>query len=280
MAIHIITDSAADMTGTESELLTVIPLTVLFGNDEYKDGETLSRTEFYEKLVQCEALPITSQITPYVYEQAILPHVENGEKVIVITLSGKLSGTWQNASVLAEDYPNQVYVVDSENASIGQRILVECAIRLVNEGKTVDEVVTQLNEIKKRIHFVAVLDTLEYLQKGGRISKVAAVAGNLLSIKPVIAIESGEVSVLGKARGFKQGKNMMSKQIEEYGEIDTALPCHFAYTGLDDAQIQMYRSENAYRWQKEEECIPISIVGCAIGTHIGPGAIGVAWVEK
>ncbi|MDO5155241.1 MAG: DegV family protein [Eubacteriales bacterium] len=280
MAIHVITDSASDILENEYENLQILPMTVTFGEYEYQDGLTLGKKEFYEKLIESDTLPITSQITPFGFEEAILPYVEAGEQVLLITLSGKLSGTWQNAAVIAEDYPNQVYVVDSENASIGQRILIECALRMIKEEKTIDEIVTELNVIKKKIHFVALLDTLEYLKKGGRISKAAAIAGGLLSIKPVIAIENGEVNVLGKARGSKQGNNLITEQIKKYGEIDFSMPYYLAYTGLSDEMIKKYQKDNAHLWENEADELPISIVGCAIGTHIGPGAIGVAWIEK
>ena len=168
-------------------------------------------------------------------------------------------------------------MVDSENASIGQHALVEYALRLKDAGLGFEEIVERLEADKKRIRLIALLDTLEYLKKGGRISKAAAMAGSLLSIKPVIAIQCGEVAILGKARGSKQGNNLLAEQIRQTGGIDFEKPFVLGYTGLSDAILQKYIKDHESFWKSSVDGLETSSVGGTIGTHIGPGAIGVAF---
>lgn len=280
MGIHIITDSASDIKASERENLTVIPLTITFGETEYQDGVTLTHKQFYEKLIESDTLPVTSQIPPFLFEEAMKKAVAQGEDVIAITLSGKLSGTWQSAMIAAENFPDSVYVIDSENVSIGEHILVEYALRLIDLGLSASEIVEKLNLLKKRIRLVALLDTLEYLKKGGRISGAAALAGSILSIKPVIAIQNGEVVVLGKARGSKQANNLIVEQIHAAGGIDFSMPYFLGYTGLSMDLIQKYIEDNAALWENETDYLPVDSVGGTIGTYAGPGAIGVAFVAQ
>ena len=275
--IRIITDSASDIVDNEREDLTVLPINIRFGEDEFQDGVNLTHRMFYEKLVESDELPVTSQVPPTVFEEEYKAVEAQNDQAIVITISSKLSGTYQSAVIAAQDCGDTIKVVDSENASIGQRALVEYALRLKDEGFGYDEIITRLEADKKRIRLIALLDTLEYLKKGGRISKTAAMAGNLLSIKPVIAIQGGEVAVLGKARGSKQGNNLLAEQIQHTGGIDFGKPFVLGYTGLSDAVLQKYIDDNRALWQDSVDALDTASVGGAIGTHIGPGAIGVAF---
>lgn len=275
--IRIITDSASDIVDNEREDLTVLPINIRFREDEFQDGVNLTHRMFYEKLVESDELPVTSQVPPTVFEEEYKAVEAQNDQAIVITISSKLSGTYQSAVMAAQDCGDTIKVVDSENASIGQRALVEYALRLKDEGFGYDEIITRLEADKKRIRLIALLDTLEYLKKGGRISKTAAMAGNLLSIKPVIAIQGGEVAVLGKARGSKQGNNLLAEQIQHTGGIDFGKPFVLGYTGLSDAVLQKYIDDNRALWQDSVDALDTASVGGAIGTHIGPGAIGVAF---
>ena len=275
--IRIITDSASDIVDNRREDLKVLPVSITFGSEEFQDGITLTHEEFYEKLIECDALPVTSQVAPFAFEEAFREAVEAGGQVIAITLSSKLSGTYQSACIGAEGFGGKVRVVDSENASIGQHALVEYALRLKDAGLGFEEIVERLEADKKRIRLIALLDTLEYLKKGGRISKAAAMAGSLLSIKPVIAIQCGEVAILGKARGSKQGNNLLAEQIRQTGGIDFEKPFVLGYTGLSDAMLQKYIKDHESFWKSSVDGLETSSVGGTIGTHIGPGAIGVAF---
>lgn len=277
MGIRIITDSASDMIEESIENFEFIPLTVTFGEEEYRDGINLSHKEFYEKLVESDELPHTSQATPFVFEEAYKRAVEHGDEVVIITISAKLSGTWQSAMVAADAFEGKVFVVDSENVTVGEHALVDYAIRLRAQNKGAAEIAVELETAKKRIRLVALLDTLEYLKKGGRISKAAAFAGGLLSLKPVVAVEDGEVVVLGKARGSRQGNNLLSEEIKKAGGIDFSMPHFLGYTGLSDALLQKYVHDSEAIWKENLSELRITTVGGAIGTHAGPGAIAVAF---
>lgn len=278
----IITDSAADFFLYEAKDLNIgiLPLKITFGDDEYLDGVTISHDEFFEKLLETGDLPHTSQITPYEYSSVFAEATANGEEVVCITLSSKLSGCYSSAVVASDDFEEKVFVVDSENACIGQRILVEMAVLLRDKGLTASEAVAILNEEKKKICLVALLDTLEYLKKGGRISSAVAIAGTLLSIKPVITIKDGEVALLGKARGSKKGNNLLTEFIDKAGGIDFNKPYHLAYSGLTDIMLKKYVEDSHILYEAETDNLPASSIGAAIGTHIGPGAIAAAFFKK
>lgn len=279
MSIRIITDSASDMTEHKHPNLTVLPMTISFDAETYLDGVDLSHHGFYEKLIECDTLPKTSQIAPYLFASALADAAQVGETPIVITLSSKLSGTYQSAVMAAVDFPD-AFVIDSETVCVGQRILVEYALRLVDEGCPAAEIVEKLNREKKHIRLIALLDTLEYLRRGGRISSTAGFVSNLLSIKPVIAIEDGEVVILGKARGSKNGNNLLSQLISQSEGVDFSKPYALGYTGLDDSLLQKYIRDSAPIWCEHTSDLPYGSVGGTIGTHAGPGAIAVAFFGK
>lgn len=277
MNIQIITDSSSDITDITRKDLTVLPMKITFDEDEYLDGVNLSHQEFYEKLVECDALPTTSQIPPYEFEEAIRKATGDGGAAIIITLSGKLSGTYQSACIAAQEFDGRAFVVDSENATVGERALVEYALQLKDAGMEARAIAEKLEEDKKKIRLIALLDTLEYLKKGGRISKTAALAGNVLSIKPVVGVVDGEVVMLGKARGSKQGNNLLAQHIQTSGGIDFQKPYFLGYTGLSDSLMQKYITDSEALWKEHVESLPVSTVGGTIGTHVGPGAIAVAF---
>ena len=280
MSVRIVTDSASDITGLTRKNLTIAPMAVTFGEETYLDGVTLSHTQFYEKLIESDTLPITSQVTPAQFEDAFRSAAEAGEAVVCVTVSSKLSGTYQSACIAAQDYEGRVFVVDSLNAAIGEQILVLRALDLAETGMEADEIARQLEQEKKQIRIIALLDTLEYLHKGGRLSRSEAVLGGLLSIKPVVAIEDGVVKVLGKARGSKNGNNLLIQQIRGTSGIDFSRPLTLGYTGLDDKLLQKYIADSAALWENHTHQLPISTIGGTIGTHVGPGAIAVAFFEK
>jgi len=282
MAIKFIVDSASDILPNEAKELGIIhlPLTVRFGEQEYADAVELSHRDFYEKLIESDALPATAQIPPAIFEENYKKVVSSGDTAIVITLSSKLSGTYQSAVIAAKDYEGKVFVVDSENVCIGERILVLRALALRDQGHSAEEIVELLNEEKRHIRLIALLDTLEYLKKGGRISAATAFAGSILSIKPVIAVENGEVSLVGKARGSKQGNNLLREMVTKCGGINFEKPYCLAYSGLSDALLQKYIEDSSELWQDHTKNLPISTVGCAIGTHVGPGAVALAFFEN
>ena len=276
MSVKIIVDSTADLCPETAARLSVVPLTVHFGDESYIDGVSISHRQFYEKLIESDVLPSTSQAVPMDFShefEKLLP----GESAVVITLSSKLSGTWQSAMIAAESYQGRVFVVDSQSAAIGAGILAELALRLVDEGLGAREIAQRLEAERENICVVAMLDTLEYLKRGGRISKTAAFAGGILSIKPVVSLDGGEIHVLGKARGSRQGNNLLISQIEKAGGVDFSKPLLLGYTGLSDVLLQKYMEDSKALWEGGTESLRYTMIGSVIGTHAGPGAVAVAF---
>lgn len=279
MKIRIITDSASDLLAPHRPEITVLPMTITFGEEQFRDGVDLTHRQFYEKLIEGEELPTTSQIAPAQFEEAFRAAVEAGESVVAVVLSSKLSGTYQSACIAAEEFPGKVFVVDSENATIGERILVERGLELMDQGMDAAAIAAKLDEEKTDIRLVALLDTLEYLKRGGRISASVALVGGLLAIKPVVAVQDGEVVVLGKARGSKNGNNLLVQEIQKTG-VDFSRPYKLGYAGLNDSLLQKYIADSASLWEGHTDTLPTGTVGGTIGTHVGPGAIAVAFFQK
>ena len=281
MSVRIITDSGSDIVNPQNPNLTVVPLSIAFGTTTYADGVDLTHEHFYEMLVEGDTLPTTGQVTPFAFGEAIKAAQADGSEVVVITLSSKLSGTYESAIAAASETTG-VYVVDSKNVTVAERILVDYALELVDEGRSAAEIAAVLEEERERVCLVALLDTLEYLRRGGRIPSTVGAIGELLSIKPVIAIEDGEVAILGKARGSKNGRNLLNQQIEKTGAIDFSKPLALGYTGLSSKLLRKYLADNRALWEGHiaEDELPIHSIGATIGTHAGPGAIAVAYFRE
>ena len=279
MKTRIIVDSTADLMPEIKERVHIVPLTLRFGEEEFIDGVTIDHKRFYEKLVECDVLPITSQATPHAFTKEYEKAAKAGECAVVITISSKLSGTYQSAMIAAEDYEN-IYVVDSGTGAMGGGILTELALKLLDEGMDAKSIAEKLEEEKKKIIIVALVDTLEYLQKGGRVSKTVAFAGSVLNIKPVLSVIDGEISLLGKARGSKMGNNLLVQEIDKAGGIDFKKPLLLGYSGLSDALLLKYIEDSRHIWEGNLDEVRYTTVGSVIGTHVGPGAVVVAFYKK
>ena len=279
MKTRIIVDLTADLYPELKKPGDVVPLTVHFGEEEYLDGVTIDHKTFYEKLIESDVLPTTSQTTPDSFIKEFQKIKENGDSAVVITISSKLSGTYQSAVIAAEDFDN-IYIVDSGSAAIGSGILAERALKLADDGMNAREIAELLNEEKEKIVIIALFDTLEYLKKGGRISKTAAFAGSVLNIKPVLSVIDGEITVLGKARGSKMGNNLLVEEIEKVGGVDFEKPVLLGFTGLSDALLLKYIEDSKYLWEQGLKDIRYTAIGSVIGTHAGPGAIAAAFFKK
>ena len=280
--IKIIVDSASDVEQDEADELgiSLIPMKVRFGDEEYSDGINLTHKEFFEKLIESAELPQTSQINEYSWEERFKELTADGSEVIAITISSRLSGTYSSAVKAAKKFGGKIYVIDSMEACIGERILLQYAIRLVKEGRSATEIFKELNEKKSKIQLLAVLDTLKYLRKGGRISSVAAIAGEMLSIKPVVSVVKGEVKLVGKAIGSKKSNNLLNQLVEKCGGIDFDMPFVWGFSGLSDDYLQKYLNDSERLWKGKAEFIPFYMIGSTIGTHVGPNAIAVAFFAK
>lgn len=278
MSVKIIVDSSADMAEEVQNSVETVPLTVRFSDREYVDGVDIDCKTFYEMLIESDELPTTSQPSPEAFKK-LFRTLKNGEQAVVITISSKLSGTYQSACIAAEDFPG-IFVVDSGTTTVGQGIIVELALSLSQKGLSAKEIADRLDREKEKITVVALVDTLEYLKKGGRISKTAAVAGTVLNIKPVICLNDGVIGVLGKARGSKQGNNLLVREIEKSGGIDFSRPVMLGYTGISDALLLKYIEDSKWLWQERLDRVRYSQIGSVVGTHAGPGAVAVAFFKN
>ena len=266
MSVRIITDSASDIS---QELaaewnITVLPLKVRFGEEEFLDGVTLSNREFYERLIETDEIPKTSQITPFDYRNEFEKAVNAGDEAVCFCLSSGVSGSFQSACVAAQEFEGKIFVVDTMRAV---------------------EIYSAIEEEKKDAHVLAIFNTLEYLKLGGRISSAAAFAGGLLNLKPVLTIEDGVVKILGKARGSRNGNNMLTEFAEKLGGIDFDRPYCFGYTGFSDETLKKYIHDSARLYEgkidmNDPGAFRIMKVGATIGTYAGPGAIAVAFFSK
>ncbi len=277
MGVKIVIDSTVDISPRNEKKFSVVPLTVRFGNEEYLDRVELSPRDFYEKLIESDVMPSTSQANISDFERVFEKELALGNDVVVVTLSSKLSGTYHSACVAAEEKDGRVYVVDSQSVSIGAGILAELALKLSEDGLPAESIYKRLLVERGNMKVVAMFDTLEYLRRGGRISPTAAFAGSLLSIKPVISVRDGEIVILGKARGSRQSNNFLIKEIDACGGINFNMPLLLGYTGFDDVLLQKYIEDSAHIWQGKTGELDISAVGSSVGTHAGPGAIAVSF---
>lgn len=280
MRVRIIVDSTSDTVAEVKNQMKVVPMTVHFGDEEYIDGKTITHREFYEKLVESDVFPRTSQATPSDFLK-VFEEVENaGESAVVITLSSTLSGTYQSAMIVARDYPERIYVVDSKSAAIGSGILAELALRYADEGMSVKEIAEKIEKERENVCVIAMLDTLEYLKRGGRISKTAAFVGGALSIKPVISLKDGEIVILGKARGSKQANNLLVSEIQNAGGVDFSKPVLLGYTGLSEVVLEKYINDSEMLWKDGTDELRSTAIGSIIGAHAGPGAIAAAFFKN
>lgn len=277
--IRIIVDSSADFQAKElqAKQIELVPITVTIGDRSYLDGIDLKRDTFYEILTESGEFPKTSQPSPQAFLDAFLDAKAKGDDVICITVSSALSGTCQSAMLARTmaDYDN-IYIVDSLAATHIIRIMADYACTLRTQGLHAPAIAAALQILRPRIKVAAVVDTLEYLQRGGRLSKTAAAIGELASLKPMITItEEGTVGVLGKSIGKNKAAINMLKHILGY-EIDTQFPVYTLFT---------YGTDNCARFEErlsEEGICPTNRlqIGPSIGAHVGPEAFGVIWVSK
>lgn len=281
MSLKLMIDSASDIDQKEADEKGIIlmPIEVKIKDEDYLDGVNLTAQEFYKKLVENSELPKTSQINPYRWEQALDEATENGDEVIVITLSSRLSGTYQSAKSAEDKYNGKVRVIDSMNACSGEKLLALLAIDLINQGLSLNEIVEKLEIEKNNIQVMAIVDTLKYLKRGGRINAMTAIAGEVFSVKPIIGVLDGQVKMIGKAMGIKKAFSTLNTMITSIG-IDFNKPHCVMYSGCDDSNLNKFVSENASIWNGDVSKLNKYIIGSTIGTHVGPGAVGIAFFKK
>ena len=280
MSVKIMIDSASDINEQEAKELGFLfmPIQVRLGEEEYMDGVDLLPEDFYNKLVASKEMPQTSLINSFRWNEAFENAIKNGDEVIAITLSSKISGTFNAAVEASKSFEGKVFVIDSLNAALGERLLGLYALELAKKNLSAKEIASLLNEQKTKIRLYAVIDTLKYLKKGGRISATTAFFGEMLSIKPIVSVIDGKVEVIGKVKGNKKGNQYIISKTVEAGGIDFEMPFGVLYSGNDKSNVEKFLEESKSIFdgkQPTNYCL-----GCTIGTHIGPGAVGIAFFSK
>ena len=278
--VRIITDSAADLEPREYARLdvTCIPLFVYFGDAEYREGVDLSKDQFYDLLANSGHHPKTAQASPQTILELFQDAAACGDEAVYITLSSALSGTYQNARMMAREAGGNCFVVDSKNATGGQRMLVEYAARLRDEGKAADQIVQALETVREKVVLYACIDTLEYLYKGGRISHTVYKLGNLAQVKPIIRVSGeGAVEVPAKAMGMRKGMDTLCKRLE-LQKPSAQHPIYVMYTAdRTNGELLAGKFRDMGYDIPEERIIN---VGAAIGSHVGPNACGMVYIEE
>ena len=278
--VRIITDSAADMEPWEYEKLniTCIPLTVFFGGAEYQENVNLSKERFYQLLAETGEFPKTAQPSPQILLDLFEDAKRAGDEALYISLSSALSGTYQTALATRELAESEdCYVLDSRNATGGQRVLLEYAARLRDAGKNAREIVAGVEAIRDKVILFACIDTLEYLYRGGRISQTVYKLGTLAQVKPIIRVsEEGKVEVPAKAMGMRKGMEHLCKRL---GEHKPSSEHNFYVMYTADRKNGELLAEKFRGMGYDIPDERIINVGAAIGSHIGPNACGMVYVE-
>ncbi len=270
----IITDSTSDLTLMQAEELgvTMLSLRVNFGNEVYLDKRTLSNDEFYEKLAAAKELPTTSLLNPDDFIEAFNDHPD--EEIVVLTLSQKLSGTYQSAVLAKETIGREdIYIVDTENVTAALGLIVRLAADMNKKGLGAEKIAAEAARLSKKLRLMGVVDTLKYLVKGGRLNKVSGYLGGVLHIKPVLMINEGAVEPVAKARGDRGAFEEIRKLVFEKHPIDTAMPVAFGSSAGGYDRLDSFMETLGLTGE-------ISTIGSVVGTHAGPGVVMIAYFEQ
>lgn len=280
MGIRIVIDSTSDVTQEiiEKYNLKMVPLTVNFENESYLDKVELSTADFFDKLIKSENLPTTSQVSPGAFREAFSEILLEGDQVLGIFLASEFSGTYDSARI-AKDMigSDNIRIVDTKSVCLGSFSLILEAIKLVEQKKTLDEIVEELEVLKGKIVAVAAFDTLKYLEKGGRLSKGQAVVGSLLNIKPILEIKDGKLNPIDKVRG----KNKTIKWFDEFigkNNYDLSDKTVLLFYARNYEQLKELRKTLEEKYKIKD--IIEQEVGAVVGTHAGPGVLGVSFLNK
>jgi len=276
--IKVITDSTSDLPKGVAEKydIEVLPLTIFFDEDEYRDWIDIAPKAFYERMRKAEKLPTTSQVNPNSFKEKYEQFLQNYDHIISLHLSSDASGTY-NSAVIARDMvdKDRITVIDTRNYTYGFGQMVVEAARMAQGGKSVDEVVDRINYLISNVKTLFVVDTLEYLKKGGRLSATKATIGTLLNLKPILTVEDGKIVAIDKARGMKKALRRIVELMQEQG-VD--LKSQTIKVGHADniEHLKDFESaiEEAYGYVEKEEFE----IGCVIGVYCGPGTVVIHYI--
>ncbi len=278
MAIKIVIDSTADMPSAlvREHGITVVPLNVHFGTEVFRDSIEISPDEFYKRLASSPKLPTTSQPTVGDFLEVYQELSNTTDEIVSIHVSGKLSGTLNSANQAKGEYTGnaRIEVVDSEHVSMGLGMVAIAASKAAQGGATIEDVVKEAKQTISKVQFVGLVDTLEYLEKGGRIGKAQALVGSILRLKPLLTVKDGEVHPLEKIRTRSKGIDRLCAIVKEHAPLDSLA---VVYTTTPDDALQL---ADRLRTLVPNGDIPISQIGPVVGTHAGPGVLGISLTQK
>ncbi len=278
--IRILSDSTCDFSRKDLDTLGVetVPLMIHFGGESFLDGVDISHQEFYRKLRAADTLPTTSQANPDQFEKVYTKYAQTQDELVVITISSKLSATFHSAQSAAEGFkPGTIHLVDSGSVSFGTQLLIREAVRLRDEGKlSAEGIARSISALVPRLRLYALLDTLRYLKLGGRLSGGAALIGGLLRVKPVVRCLEGKIEAVDKVRGSRAGLLALTARFREDGPD---LPYGLSFSSADNRE-GMEEALSAFAPLVGNARIHTGGMGSVIGTHAGPGAVGVAWIVQ
>ena len=277
--VRILADSSCDLSPEDCRAhdIQLVPLTItLEDGTAFADG-TKDLDAFYAHLAACKKLPTTSQPSPGAFAQLYAQAKQAGDDVVVITMASTMSGTYQSACIAAEmaEYAPHVYPVDSQNISLAIGSLVLYAAQLRDAGAPASVIAARLNHAKQHLHLFAIVNDLNNLHKGGRLPAAVAFTGSLLGLKPLLSVKDGKPALIGKARGLPNAYAAICKHMEDFGGVSRTLGCYAAYTDTPAqlTPILEYYEQHQYPMQKTGR------IGTVVGTHVGPGAVGLAYFD-
>lgn len=284
--IRIIVDSTSDISFEEAKKIGVdiVPITVRFGDEEFTDGIDITHKEFYDRLSVCEELPKTSQPSPAVFSELFTRYVKAGDDVIGIFISSGFSGTYQCAKLAADDVEDElnvtgkIHIIDSKSVSVGINLMVREAKKLIAEGKSAESIAEELTKMADHIKLRAIVGSLKYLKMGGRLTSVEAFAGSLLHITPIVEIVDGKVEVIGKTRGKKAADNQLQSLLEGKN-ISPSRDVMFFHINCQDL-LEPFIDKCISSFNNLKVSADSYSLGCAVGTHVGPGTYGYAYIEN
>ena len=277
--IRIVTDTGSDITylGAKDAGVEVVELDIKFDEFPYDYRNDLDFKVFYENLGKAKKLPSTSQVTPAQYLEIYNDAKEKGDEILVLTLSGGLSGTFSSATMAKEECGyDKITIIDTRQAITSQYAMTEYAVKLRDEGKSLAEIEKAIIPVRDKMNLTACLDTLTYLKKGGRVPPALALIGNIIKIKPVIYLKDGKIEPLDKVRGFQAGMKTIWDKLEKDGFDDSVIPVCFGHTN-DPERGQTFMDETVKKFGIKNH--KLVSVGGVIGTHAGPGSVVVTYVQ-
>ena len=273
MNVRIIVDSSADILAGIREKILSVPVIVRFKDREFHDGVDLSYDELYKRM-ESGMVPQTSQANPASFEEVYQKVKDRDETAVVITISSKLSGVFQSATMALEGFRDRIRVVDSQNGSIGAGILAQFAYEKAKEGMDHEAIADLLEEEKKNVCLLGTLDSFRYLKRSGRISSITAAAGDVLSIKPILTLKGGAITSIGKVRGTLKSYKALGSEILKAG-VDFSRPFCLAYAGNSDEHLRGFKDANP-----ELALWDVARIGTAVGSYLGPGALLTAFFRR